>query len=101
MLDRITGKRRRTLSQNQIETEASLVLDREEQTLMYVRQEDTRQSVQREAVTQKERHETVDGELKKDIQWLKAPPKLDEEVQHAERRNRRRQRSREVPTLER
>ncbi len=101
MLDRITGKRRRTLSQNRTETEASLVLDREEQTLMYVRQENTRQSIQREAVTQKERHETVDHELKKDIQWLKAPPKPDEEVQHAERRKRRRQRNRDGPTLER
>lgn len=101
MLDRITGKRRRTLSRNRTETEAALVLDREEQTLMYVRQENTAQSIQREVITQKVQHETVDSELKKDIQWLKAPPKPDEKAQQAERRKQRQQRNRDGPILER
>jgi len=101
MLDRITGKRRRTEDQNRTETEAALILDREEQTLMYDRQESSRQTIKKDVTTQKAWHVAVDRELKKDIQWLNAPPKPDEATQNAERKQRRRQRNRDGPRLDR
>lgn len=105
-VDRLTGKRKRTLAENLKDAAAmQQQLDREAAELIQQQQQEQVCHVEVIKATHKLHREAV-KELNADIAWLSSPPELAEAIlratdEHEEKLERRRNRKRDGPILER
>jgi hypothetical protein len=99
LLDRFTGKRKRTEEQNQLEAEQTLLENQAKQSALNSQHEAVQKIIQKSTTTQKAWQKAVDSELKQDIAWLQAPRALDQEAEEPSRKRNKRtqQRSRDGP----
>lgn len=70
LFDRLTGKRRRTLEQNDIETMQAKERDRREQELHFIKKQNARSVMNQKTATAREEFRKVTNELKSDIQQI-------------------------------
>lgn len=75
LLDRITGKRKRTEALNQIEVEKTQKRDRQESLILKQSHESTVDTQQQNIKTEQSEHAKIIHELETDIQQLRPPPK--------------------------
>lgn len=105
LLDRFTGKRKRTLEQNAAEARHTKLIAKNEQTLLSEQYDASLKTLETQVAVQKSNNKVVDTELKKDIQRLKRPPELLKNTydtdQEETRENRNHQRNLDEPNLER
>lgn len=99
LLDRFTGKRKRTEKKNQLEAKQTLLENQTKQNALSSLHEAAQKTIQKTATTQKAWQKAVDSELKQDISWLQTPSALDQEPEDRLRKRKRRhqQRSRDGP----
>ncbi len=106
LLDRVTGKRKQTLEQNQQEANAAKVRDRQERAQISQAQQERLNTLRQTAETAKARHTAIKTELRQDYQWLMPPdPPTPEQRLEAFKTRRRNQeqsrtRSRDGPSME-
>lgn len=74
LLDRFTGKRKRTIEQNAAESRHTRLKAQNEQALLQAQYEAALKAIQNQANAQKFSHKVIDSELRKDIRWLERPP---------------------------
>jgi len=105
LLDRFTGKRKRTLVQNVAETKRTQLNEQNEQSHLQAQYEAALTTIRGQSERQKTSHKTIDVELRKDIQWLEKPLELQSDNFELEAEEKRRQQNkvhiRDGPVLER
>lgn len=100
LLDRLTGRRRKTLALNQQEVDQAQMQNETEQINLRMAQAQTLKTVRKEAKLQIASRNVVRTELQKDIHWLETPFKNASEGKKPENRRRRRKRNRDMPDHE-
>lgn len=105
LLDRFTGKRKRTLEQNAAEARHTQLKAQNERAILQAQYDAAHKTIQAQSATHKSDCEAIDSELKQDIKWLERPAELKQscfDSKAEERRKRReKERCRDGPSLER
>lgn len=99
-IDRITGKRKKTLTLNHREAEQAQRRDQTEQTSLRMAQAEALKVRRKEAKQQTARRSEIRTELQKDISWLETPFKNASEGKKPITNKRHRQRKRDGPDYE-
>lgn len=102
-IDRITGKRKRTLAQNAVETKRIEQKIQQERSTLQANYVTAQKAIDTQTAKQQDAHKAIDIELKDDIRWLERPPELqsvyDDTEAEEQRQQRNRERSRDGPRL--
>lgn len=94
LLDRVTGKRKRTLELNAAEAKHTQLNAQNEQAILQAEYEAAQKAIQTQTKVQKSNHTAMDHELNKDIQWLERPPELLSDTYNVEQEESRKKRNR-------
>ena len=95
-IDRLTGKRKKMIELNQLETEQAQQRDHTEQTNLRMAQAQALKAVRKQEKQQTASSNEIRSELQKDIRWLETPFKNASEGKKPENRRRRKKRNRDM-----
>ena len=99
-IDRLTGKRKKTLELNHREAEQDQLRDHTEQTTLRMAQAKSLKTERKATKHQAARHKEIRIDLQRDIRWLETPFKNASEGKKPITRNHGRKRNRETPNYE-
>lgn len=99
LLDRLSGKRKRTLKENRAELEKSACQARRLKAALRTTHRQSINALQGDATAQKAKYRAIEKELQQDIGWLERPPELFDETYNTKRGQRARQNKRDGPEI--